>query len=188
MAKLPARRGRLRRSRAGHESGYTLIELLAVMAILGTVLAMLTSLFASGMKHEQKLTRKFSTQQEARLALDRIRREVHCASQLSVTGGGASLSMVLPPQCPTSGSVSVSVSYQTTNVASNRYRLTRTMNSVTSTVADYLTAANVFSYTAPSYNSLGRLHVDFPVNVYPTEGWNTWRLTDDIALRNTLRF
>ena len=96
--------------------------------------------------------------------------------------------MVLPPQCPTSGAVSVSVSYQTANVSSNRYRLTRTMNSVTSTVADYITTANLFTYTAPSYNNLGKLHVDIPVNVYPTEGWNTWRLTDDIALRNTLRF
>ena len=36
-----------RRSRAVGEGGYTLIELLAVMAILGTVLAMLTSLFSS---------------------------------------------------------------------------------------------------------------------------------------------
>ena len=33
----------------------------------------------------------------------------------------------------------------------------------------------------------GDLHVDFYVNVNPNEGWKTWRLVDDIVLRNTLR-
>jgi prepilin-type N-terminal cleavage/methylation domain-containing protein len=177
---------RSRRLRA--DDGYTFVELLSVMAILAGVLAILTGIFTSGMNHERKLTRKFNTQQEARLALDRIRREAHCAQGLNVAGGGASLSMQLPPQCPTSGSVTVSVAYATTMVSSGRYKLTRTINSTTTTIADYLTQGNVFTYTQPNFNALGKLHVEFPVNVYPSEGWNTWRLTDDIALRNTLRF
>ena len=68
-------------------------------------------------------------------------------------------------------------------MSSGRYRLER--NGVK--VADYLTQADVFSYTAPSTSTLGRLHVDFPVNVTPNEGWKQWRLVDDIVLRNTVR-
>jgi hypothetical protein len=54
-------------------------------------------------------------------------------------------------------------------------------------IADYLTTDDPFKYTAPSASSRGLLHVDFPVNVYPNEGWKRWRLVDDIVLRNTLR-
>jgi prepilin-type N-terminal cleavage/methylation domain-containing protein len=173
----------------GREGGYTIPELLSVMAILGIVITVLASFFASGSRTQTTLTRKFDAQQNARLALDRIRREVHCAGGLSVTGGGTTVSMTLPAQCPTSGASSVTVSYQTVFVSTNRYRLTRTFNgTTTSTVADYLTFSTPFSYTAPSYNALGRLHVDFRVNRYPSEGWNGWRVVDDIVLRNTLRF
>jgi hypothetical protein len=45
----------------------------------------------------------------------------------------------------------------------------------------------VFTYTAASSDTRALLHVDFPVNVNPNEGWKTWRLVDDIVLRNTLR-
>jgi hypothetical protein len=54
-------------------------------------------------------------------------------------------------------------------------------------IADYITTDDPFKYTAPSASSRGLLHVDFPVNVYPNEGWKRWRLVDDIVLRNTLR-
>ena len=63
------------------------------------------------------------------------------------------------------------------------------------TVADYLTQSNVFTYYKPQPDSvagakdgtLGRLNVNLPVNVKPSEGWKQWRLQDDIVLRNTIR-
>ena len=54
-------------------------------------------------------------------------------------------------------------------------------------IADYLIEDEVFTYTAASSETRAFLHVDFPVNVNPNEGWKTWRLVDDIVLRNTLR-
>jgi hypothetical protein len=55
------------------------------------------------------------------------------------------------------------------------------------TIADYLTSGNVFSYVAPSTSALGKLHLDMPVNVNVAEAWKTWRLRTDIVLRNTQR-
>ena len=54
-------------------------------------------------------------------------------------------------------------------------------------IADYLIEDELFTYTAQSADSRALLHVDLPVNVNPNEGWKTWRLVDDIVLRNTLR-
>src|SRR6476646_4550317 len=62
------------------EEGYSLVELLVVMIILGTVLASLTTVFVSGSKAEVALNQRFQAQQQARLALDRIRADIHCAS------------------------------------------------------------------------------------------------------------
>src|SRR5918999_776283 len=118
------------------EEGYTLVELIAVMAILLTVLTALTALFASGAKAELDANRRFEAQQEARLAVDRMRREIHCASA----------------------------------VALDRYRLRR----AGTRIADYVTASYVFSYVAPSTSTRGRLTVDLPVNVNPSEGWKRW--------------
>jgi len=54
-------------------------------------------------------------------------------------------------------------------------------------VADYFTNDDVFTYNPPATGTLGRLNVDFPVNVSPNETWREWRLVDDIVLRNTTR-
>jgi type II secretory pathway pseudopilin PulG len=167
------------------EGGYSLIELIAVAVILVIVLGGLTTVFVAGSKSQLELNRRFEAQQNARLALDKIRRELHCASGITATEGTpvASITVTLPGSCPSAGGVDQTIVYDTQLVAANRYELRR--NSVR--VADYLTQANVFTYTAPSATSLGKLHVDFPVNVYPSEGWKQWRLVDDIVMRNTVR-
>jgi hypothetical protein len=55
------------------------------------------------------------------------------------------------------------------------------------TIADYITNASVFSYTAQSTTTLAKLHVDLRVNRNSIEGWKSWRLQTDIVLRNSLR-
>jgi prepilin-type N-terminal cleavage/methylation domain-containing protein len=173
----------VRRLRA--QGGYTLVELIAVMAILMIILTALTSLFVSGARAELEANRRFQAQQEARIAADRLRREVHCASNVTVAGGGTSVSITLPSHCATAvGGVTTTVVYATEAVAGStqRFRLKRN----TTAVADYFTSGTVFSYGKPS-GELGMLHLDFPVNVNPNEGWKQWRLQTDIVLRNTTR-
>ena len=56
------------------DGGYTMVELLAVLAIFLTIVTALTTLFISGSKAELDANNRFQAQQNARLALDRLRR------------------------------------------------------------------------------------------------------------------
>jgi Tfp pilus assembly protein PilW len=166
-----------------YQDGYSLIELVSVLIILTTVLTSLTAVFVSGARAELELNRRFEAQQAARVAADRMRREVHCASGVAFTNA-ASITVTLPGHCPTAvGGATTTVVYATESVSTDRYRLKRG----TVAIADHLTSANVFSYVAPADDTLGRLHLDFRVNVNPTESWKTWHLETDVVLRNTLR-
>jgi prepilin-type N-terminal cleavage/methylation domain-containing protein len=181
-SRLVVRHSRLALKLRG-ERGYTMIELLIVMLILATVVTALTALFVSGARAELELNKRFQAQQAARVAADRMRREVHCASSVTVTSA-SNITVVIPGHCPTAvGGATTNVSYTTELVSAGRYRLKRNSG----VVADYLTSGDVFSYTAPSTESLGKLHLSLPVNIKPTEGWKQWRLETDVVLRNTTR-
>lgn len=177
---------RLRERLRHDESGHTLIELLTVLVILGIVLAGLTTAFAAGMRAEVRASREFQAQQNARIAVDRLRREIHCASALSGPAGTpvATVTVTLPAVCP---GPDTSVTYATQVVAANRWSLTRTVGGADVVVADYLTASAIFTYTAPAAGRLGSLQVDIPVNLNPADPGTQWRLVDDIVLRNTDR-
>jgi Tfp pilus assembly protein PilW len=182
---------RKRVRQAASQRGYTLIELVVVLAIFMTIVTALVSLFTSGAKAELDMNRRFEAQQNARLALDRMRRELHCANGITATAGTpvSSITVSLPAQCPSSGGSPISVVYDTSLVSTNRYRVRRTVGGTTVTIADYIMTANgnAFTYTPADASSRALLHVDFQVNINPNEGWKTWRLVDDIVLRNTLR-
>jgi prepilin-type N-terminal cleavage/methylation domain-containing protein len=174
--------------------GYTLIELVAVLAIFLTVATALTTLFISGSKAEFDANNRFQAQQNARLALDRLRRELHCSSGVTNTDGSAltaapvaAIRVALPAHCPTAVGATTTVDYEAVAKGSGRWELRRVQGGTSIPIADYLVEDEVFTYTAQSGDSRALLHVDFPVNVNPNEGWKTWRLVDDIVLRNTLR-
>jgi len=177
------------------EGGYSLVELIAVMAIFLIILTSLTTLFASGTKAELDLNRRFEAQQNARLALDKLRRELHCSSGITGTDDlplpsspVAAIKVSLPSHCPSAGGLNITVVYDTVSAGENRWKLRRTKTGGTAVpIADYLTNDDVFTYFAQSTASRAKLHVDLPVNVNPNEGWKKWRLVDDIVLRNTLR-
>ena len=175
---------RLRRRVAGH-AGYTMMELLIVMLILGTVLGAVTALFIQATNAEFDMNRRFQAQQAARVAIDKMRREIHCASAITPTGVSNSISVTLPAQCPTAGGSLTTVTYDMNQiVAGQRYTLRR--NSVV--VADFSTLQNAFDYTAPVANtSLGKLMVTLPINTKPSDPGKQWKLVADMVLRNTSR-
>jgi prepilin-type N-terminal cleavage/methylation domain-containing protein len=87
------------------EDGFTLVEMLIVLSILGIVLASLTVLFTGAMNSENDQTNRAQAQQDARLGLDRMRREIRCASDLT-TGSGfpaSAVTITLASYCPTAG-------------------------------------------------------------------------------------
>jgi type II secretory pathway pseudopilin PulG len=172
---------RLRRL-AGCERGYTLIELVQVTAMLTLVLTGLTVAFVQATNSELQMNHRFQAQQAARVAVDRMRREIHCASSVTPTGSTNSITVTLPSQCPTSGGSLANIVYDTQLVSAGRYRLRR----AGVTMADYVTASSVFNYTAPATGKLGSLRVELPIDT-EQNGKRVWRLVADIVLRNTTR-
>lgn len=116
------------------ESGFTLVELLVAMVLLAIVMTPLVSSFATGMVHEVAITRREEAQQNARLALGRMRVDVHCAGGLTSvdqnTYGGFTLTLTEAHQgqdgwCPgviPSGDTSVGVQWCTKPVAGSSTR------------------------------------------------------------------
>ena len=169
------------------ERGYTLIEMIVVLVIFGTVMSALMALFVQGTNAELDMNNRFQAQQDARVALDKIRRETHCASAVTVSAP-SSVTLSLGSYCPTG---SGSVTWCTASLGSSRYGLFRKVGTTCDSTgvrwADHLTTANVFSYAPQSPTSLAKLSVDFPVNVKPSRTVDTYELKDDIVLRNSTR-
>jgi prepilin-type N-terminal cleavage/methylation domain-containing protein len=185
------------------ERGYTLVEMLTVMVIMGLVMTGLTTVFISASNSETDMNRRFQAQLTARLGLDKMRREVRCADTVTTAtpsvSSASAITLDLPSYCKTGTGA---VTWCTRSVATNRYGLYRAVgSSCTGGVlwADYLvpggsaptcgtpTALCVFAYTAGSTTSLALLHVDLPVNLRPAKTVDLYDLADDIVLRNSSR-
>jgi type II secretory pathway pseudopilin PulG len=172
------------------EAGHTLTELLTTLTILVVVLGSLTTVFLAASRAEVDATERFAAQQEARLAVDRIRRETHCATSadsLAWTASQVTLNFDAAV-CPNG----VASAMWCTSGSGSRFALYRIAPSTgTCTggtkVADFLTTGSVFSYGAPSTASLARLKVDFIVDTSSIAPGGVYRLCDEIALRNSGR-
>lgn len=196
----------------GRDGGYTTIELLVVMAILGTVLGGVVTLFTAGINADAQQTQRFRSEQDVRLAMDRLRRELHggctVASPTTFNTWGSSVTVYFASDSCAAGSHTVS---WCTVGSGARYGLYRIAGSscagATQKIADYLTAPNVFLYLPPNSHlvtssSLGlgpspsnvttadgssvlpRVFVDMTVKRGATARAHGYRLNGQIALRN----
>jgi prepilin-type N-terminal cleavage/methylation domain-containing protein len=181
---------RLRRFRVRAEGGYSLIEMLTVMVLMSIVMAGVTTVFVSGSLAEAQQDRRFQAQQAGRLALDRIRRDIHCATDVTPYAASA-VTIKIPSGCGGGD-----VSWCTAAVAgvSNRYRLYRQLGTTCAAgtgikVADYLTSGNVFPAFAHAVGCgcLASLQVDFVVSLKGSATIGTYELADTIYLRNSTR-
>jgi type II secretory pathway pseudopilin PulG len=171
------------------EGGFTLIELVTVLGLMLITMTALSSAMIAAHKTEEDLNRRFASQLNARLALDKLRREIHCASAVTPAGASATITIMLGSRCPTAGA-GTTVSWCTSGSGTRYalYRLVGTTCDATGLKAvDYLTTGTVFSYAAQSTSSLAILSVTLPVNTNPASGLPDYRLTDDIVLRNSTR-
>ncbi len=189
------------RALLAREHGYSIVELLTVVTILSVVIGALTTLFVSASNGEVNMNRRFQAQENARLALDKLRREIHCATAVSPSGS-SSITLTMSSQCPTTGGVaSVPGGIKPIqwcvvappSVPSGRYALYRSTvaGACTSSSgvkwADYLRTQTIFTYTPQSPQSLGKLGVALVVRVNEGSTQGTFRLIDDIVLRNSTR-
>ena len=172
------------------ERGYSLMELITSMAILGTVMASLSALLVSATNSEIDMNRRFQAQTQARLGLDRLRREVHCAMSVTPAGPASTITLTIPSTCPTAEG-QTALTWCTVANGANRWDLWRYHGSSCSGTgrryAEHLTQSSVFSYTPQSTEKLATLNVVLPVNVTPAETHLLYTLDDDIVLRNSTR-
>jgi len=187
--------------------GYSLIEMLVVLVIMGIVMTSLTTLFVTASNSEAGMNNRFRAQQNARLALDKFRREVHCGSTVTLGSAGTpsgplsatSVTIKFPSGCKASlgaplcsGSTTLWCVTWCTQGSGTRfglYRVTGESCSGGTKYTDYLTLPNAFGYTAASAGSrlLPKVNVDFPVNVKPDKTMEGYELKDDVVLRNGTR-
>jgi prepilin-type N-terminal cleavage/methylation domain-containing protein len=169
------------------ESGYTLIEMLTVLLIFGTVMGALISLFVAATNSEVQSNRRFQAQQNARLALDKLRREVHCSSTATVTGSGAHVVLTLPNSaCRGYPQVAWCAVGSGTRYALYR-KMGTTCDATGTKYVDYLTSNVLFTFASATTEVLSRLTVRFPVNTKPAEGEEAYTLEDELTLRNSSR-
>jgi len=179
------------------ERGYSLVELLTVMVILATVLGGLTQLFVTGSNAEIDMNRRFQAQSNTRIALDRLRRDIHCATQAippTATPPASSTQLVLSDPCATGGYVSWCTVSKAGPYGSTIYSLYRKVSATcdsngSARLAESLVTGGgtVFTYTQQSSSSLASVHVDLQLNLKPTQIQSTYKLADDIVLRNSAR-
>ena len=179
---------RLRALRLRGEGGYSLVEILTVMVIMSIVFAGVTAVFVAGSKAQADQDRRFQAQLTTRLALDKIRRDIHCASDVTPY---ATNSVTLKITGCSGGDISwctVAVSGYTNRYA--LYRQAGTSCSASGTkIADYLTSASAFPAFAHTSGCLclASLQVDFTVSVKSSTTVDTYDLGDTIYLRNSTR-
>jgi type II secretory pathway pseudopilin PulG len=171
------------------ESGFTLVELVTVMIMFLITVTALSYAMIAAHKTEEDMNRRFASQINARIALDQLRREIHCASAVTPTGSSAAITITLGSRCPTAAS-GTTVSWCTVG-GGTRFALYRSVGATCSNTGrrtvDFLTAGTVFSYAVQSASSLAILSVTLPVNANPASGRPDYNLTDDIVLRNSVR-
>jgi prepilin-type N-terminal cleavage/methylation domain-containing protein len=190
-----ARRSRRLRARLAADGGFTLVELLFAMVILLIVIASLASVLVSATRTQVDANKRFQAQEQARTGLEKLRRELHCATAVTQTGGSSltagtaynAITATLPATCSTSGGITLYVTWcasPTSLTAGGHaalYRVTSTSSpyATCSTAgkikwADYLTTTTPFclpSTTAACGGvlkpsaSLPLLHVTMPVNL-----------------------
>ena len=168
-------------ARLRDEAGYTLFELLTVLTIMGVVLMGLTTSFAAGLNAEAGTVRRAQAQQNARVALDRMRIDIHCASGAPAPQenpyGGFTLTLTESPNmCPavtTSSSgvqwCTIPYSGSTTHWQLFRYLGTQLSDcgggGVSTLLVDYVTPP---SSGWPSNTGTSPTPADWDGNLWPT--------------------
>jgi prepilin-type N-terminal cleavage/methylation domain-containing protein len=191
--------------RAFEQAGYTLIETLVAMTLLVIVIGAIADGFASASKTQTDQTALAGDQESARMALDRLRRDIHCASAAQVaTGvpaGGYTLNLTVNPgQClavtagggaGVLGSSGVQWCTVPINGSTTRYALYRTVVTTCDAAdavfqVDYVTQPNIWVVVCGANQSnLETVTIDLSVNRdILTRPDRTYGLTDRIALRN----
>jgi prepilin-type N-terminal cleavage/methylation domain-containing protein len=185
------------------QKGFTIVELLAVMIVLLIVLAPLTGSFVSALNAQVDQTRRFDAQENARQALDRMRKDIHCAHGVTDPfdndAGGQTIvltetNVTGTAECPGLLQTNASaVQWCTIPVdgATNRFKLYRENDANNACdgndstfMVDYLTRADIWGSPTCISTQYPTVSLTMPVDVDPSKTPGSYTLSDDVALRN----
>jgi prepilin-type N-terminal cleavage/methylation domain-containing protein len=188
------------RCRCAGEGGFTLIELVVAMTILLVVVTSLTGALISATNTENDVNNRFQTQTQARLALAKLTREIHCANQILDSNGAAltstavsGITVTLPAGCPTGGAAAVTVRWCAIQNGST-YDLYRYANAACGSTGGVRWASSLVSstpFSLPTPGTAGShyplVHVDLRVNTRLGQKGSVYELIDDISALNSVR-
>jgi prepilin-type N-terminal cleavage/methylation domain-containing protein len=188
------------------DRGYTLVELLIVLIIMLVVIGALADGFTSASRAEVDQTNRASDQQSARQALDRMRKDIHCATNFTAgpikdAGGNPTDAWLLDLPIATGCLVDLpagdsGVQWCTAAIggSTTRYGLYRTFDAPAGASCDaanadfqvdYVIRSSVWTTPACLAGQIRTVGVDLPVNRdYRKRASRTYELKDQIALRN----
>ena len=195
------------------ESGFSLVEMVVVCALLGVVLSAITTVFIGASHAELNLNTRFRAQEAARVALTMIRKDARNAcvarvvSGTSVTFATAKVNQAVTPPIDATTvcgkTAGTNLSLVTWCVLSSptslgQYALFRSPSG-TCTTSNTLEADNLVNnlagftafFTSPTtlrYGELQSVDIDLPVKI-PSNGngvGQPYRLSQRVALRNTV--
>ncbi|HLX20789.1 MAG TPA: type II secretion system protein [Gaiellaceae bacterium] len=195
----------LGRLRAG-DGGFSLIEMLMVMVLMGIVMGSITTVFISGARAQTELSRFFQAQTQARAGLDRLRADVHCASGAQATTVNGVQALKLNDTNCYASMPTITWCLVTSTALTGRYALYRSTIDTSSTctasdtskqlIADYLmpvgsgtpNVANILTTPNVALQGLQTVGVDLKVSTNPTtSAQDTYELTDSLVTRNYAR-
>ena len=178
------------------EGGYTMVEMVTVMVILSVVMTGITTVFVQGSNAEIDMNNRFQAQTNARVGLDKVRKDIHCASAVPTPVNQTDTwvsSITLTTSC-IAGATSVSFCAVTVGGNTGLYRQVGAACGSASPairIIDRLTSTSVFMYQAPFSGSLAMMWVKLPVNTATAKhlgsSTDTYTLCSGVLLRNGLR-
>jgi prepilin-type N-terminal cleavage/methylation domain-containing protein len=179
--------------------GFTLIELLVVTVILSIVLGAVAVGFTSALTGEGRAISRATGEENARLALARLRLDLHCASGVNGLNenadGGWTITLNIDPNaCPQVSlqENAIGIQWCTVRLGEKRWRLYRENAldcdaSHSDFMVDYLVEANPWTLVGCSPGRAEALDVRFHFNPTPDKLVDSYILEDEVALRNSTR-
>jgi len=162
------------------ESGFTLPEIIIVMAVTFILMAGLATIFGIGLNTSKKSTAYITSQGGVQIALDRLDYEGRCASKAMLVSAGVGVTLTLPTTC---SNATGTVTWCVTSGALIRYS-GPTCSGSGQTLTTNVTSTAPFSCVAPvgNYPSLKAV---LTVNTGTTAA-TAFTGTDTITLENAI--
>ena len=161
-----------------NKNGFSLIELMVVLAILGIIILGLVTFFTGGTKSWVAGQSQLEAQRNARQAMDRMVKEIREADYIN----SSSVSSQIDFNTPFDGSISYSLS-ESGDLKRGFNLIINNVQSLAFTYFDNSDTAVDLPLTVETASKISKVHIDLKVDV-DDDGNPDITLNTDVSLRN----